>query len=318
MCGISDSPWRRIVRRFGAGLVVTEMASSEALVRDRERSHQILSYQADEKPLVMQLCGSSPEVLAEATKICEDLGAAMVDLNMGCPVRKIVAQGAGSALLLDLPRTEAILKAMVKAVKIPVTLKLRSGWDEGSPVALQVARLAEDAGIAAICVHARTRQQFFSGRADWRIVKALVEATKLPVIGNGDASTPENARAMLAETGCAAVMVGRGAQGRPWIFQEILDPTFEVPSGIRHQIIREHYEDCLRFYGERKGLLVVRKHLAWYARGLRHGSSFREKVMTLSDPKAVLEQIDCFFGDGAAVEFAAAAPAPIPADSVEA
>lgn len=296
MCGISDSPWRRLCRRFGAGVLFTEMASSEALIRDKERSHQLLGYQPEEQPIVMQMCGSREDVLAEAAKIMEGMGAAIIDLNMGCPVKKIVAQGAGSALLLDLPRVGRILRAMVEAVKIPVTLKIRAGWDERQMTAIEVARIAEESGCKALSIHARTRAQAFSGHADWRIIKALVESTKLPVIGNGDVNSPEAAERMLRETGCAAVMVGRGAQGRPWIFREILDPNFQISDDERYRTIREHYETALEFYGRERGLRIMRKHLAWYSHGLDHGSTFREQVVRITEADDVFRHIDEFFG----------------------
>jgi len=300
MCGISDSPWRRLVRKFHAGLVFTEMTSSEALTRKKDRSFQLLSHQPDEGPVVMQLCGSEPQVLAEAAKICESLGAAMVDLNMGCPVRKITSQGAGSALLLDMPRVAAILRAMVSAVKIPVTLKVRSGWDGRQNTCFEVARIAEAEGIAAIYIHARTKSQEFSGHADWRVIQSLVESTRLPIIGNGDVTSAKDGARMLDETKCHAVMIGRGAQGRPWVFQEFADPAFQVSHQQRYEAIRQHYLDSLSFYGGVEGLLMMRKHLGWYSKSIPGGADFREQIMKLREPTPVLKAIDEFFGHPAA------------------
>lgn len=284
MAGVCDLPYRVIAHEFGAGLVCTEMVSDKGLIYGNKTTQKMLEIAPGEHPLSMQIFGSEPDSMAKAAALIEEAGADIVDINMGCPVKKVVNNGSGSALLKDLPRAEAIIRAVVQAVSIPVTVKMRTGWDEAQFVAPELAKRAEDAGAAAIAVHGRTREQFYSGKADWQKIRAVVDAVTIPVIGNGDVVDGPSAAAMLGETGCAAVMVARGAQGNPWIFHDI-QHFLETGSPLPPPTARERYEQILRHFkalvaykGEYIGLREMRAHASWYTKGLYGSAGLRERI----------------------------------------
>ncbi|HEV8128714.1 MAG TPA: tRNA dihydrouridine synthase DusB, partial [Candidatus Eisenbacteria bacterium] len=218
LCGVTDSPFRSLAKRHGAAMVFCEMTSSDGLVRNNPKTYDLLEYRPEERPIGAQLCGADPNVMAEAARICEGLGFDTIDLNYGCPVRKVIAREAGAAMLTDLDRLERVTNAVVNAVSVPVTAKIRIGWDKNSTNAPDVARVLERSGVRWIAVHARSRSEKFSGQAHWEVIRDVKQATSLPVIGNGDVKTPEDAKRMVDETGCDAVMVGRGSFGNPWLF----------------------------------------------------------------------------------------------------
>ena len=296
MAGITSLPYRRIMKSFGAGLVFTEMVSANGLIRDGRRTRELLRSHPDEFPLGIQLFGDGPEVLAEAVRMIAD-ESRLIDINMGCPVKKVIRSGAGSALLQDPERVERILVAVRKAYSGPLTIKIRSGWDEGSVNFLQIGKIAENAGVDAMTLHPRTRARMFGGQADWKQIRELSQNVNIPVFGSGDIFTPEDGVRMLAETGCNAVMIGRGAYGNPWLIERILlrlagEPDREPTAGEKYQIARRHLELHREQFGDSKTLLEMRKHLCWYARGLSGSSHFRaalqkarnlEQAMILSE-----------------------------------
>jgi tRNA-dihydrouridine synthase B len=278
LCGVTDSPFRGLAKRHGAAMVFCEMTSSDGLVRHNPKTYELLEYRPEERPVGAQLCGSDPAVMAEAARICEGLGFDTLDLNYGCPVRKVIARDAGAAMLTDLDRLERVTTAVVNAVKLPVTAKIRMGWDQNSINAPDVARVLERSGVHWITVHARSRTEKFTGKAHWEIIKMVKEATSLPVIGNGDVKTPEDAQRMVAETGCDAVMVGRGSFGNPWLFeraQRLLDggdPGPEPDARQRIETAIAHLHEVAAKKGDYAATLM-RKHVAWYVRGLYDNST---------------------------------------------
>ena len=284
LAGITDYPLRKICRGFGAGLVVSEMISSQAIVRSNKRAGKMASTSREEYPLMVQISGSDPEVMARAARMNRELGAAIIDINMGCPQRKIVKTGAGAALMKTPVLAEQIIKSVIDAVDCPVTVKMRLGWDSGSRNVLELAGAADSAGVAMITVHGRTRSQMFSGEASWEQIAEVVRAVGCRVIANGDIRTPEDARRCLEVTGAAGIMIGRGALGRPWLFRQVLayleDGTV-VPDpelSEQHRIIQGHLQGLIDFYGRQTALWLSRKHLAWYSKGLRGSSNFRKAV----------------------------------------
>jgi len=301
MAGITDFPFRMICKRLGAGLVYSEMLSVEALVREHKRTKGMLRTDPDERPVVFQIFGSKPESLAEAARIVSRADVDFIDINMGCPVPKVLKCGAGSALLRDIPLAREIMSAVVSASRIPVTVKIRLGWDTKNIVALDVARAAESAGIAAITVHGRTKVQGFSGHADWSMIKAVKESVGIPVIGNGDVRSARDAKRMLDETGCDGVMIGRAVQGNPWIFREALQylrtgavpppPTFEE----REAVMQGHLVDMVNLAGENIGVREMRKHLCWYTKGIPGGAEFRERVNHLVSAGDVRHEVVRYF-----------------------
>ena len=282
MAGISDLPYRLIMRRYGAGLAFTEMVSGNGLIRAGRNTEALLLSTAEDHPLGIQLFGDDPQVLAEAAARVENRGE-LIDLNCGCPVKKVVRSGAGSALMQDPAKVASIVAALRRAVSCPLTVKLRSGWDSSSLNYLEIGRIAEAEGADALTLHPRTRSQAFSGRADWSHITRLKEAVKIPVIGSGDIVTAEDAQAMLAETGCDGVMLGRGSYGNPWLISSILASQAGRPCPPpdpqqRLEAVRTHFDLFVCHLGEHKALYDMRKHLCWYSRGLPKAAAFRTLI----------------------------------------
>ena len=301
MSGVTDMPFRRLVKRAGAGLVVSEMIASRAMVYAARKSIKMASHCADEYPISVQLAGCEPDVMAEAARINEDRGAAIIDVNMGCPVKKVTNGDAGSALMRDLVLAAKLLKATVKAVNIPVTLKMRTGWDHNTRNAPDLAKIAEDCGIQAIAVHGRTRCQFYKGRADWPFIASIKDTVNIPVFGNGDVVNVGDAKKILEESGADGILVGRGSYGRPWFLNQIshylktgerlADPTMQE----QMETVLEHFDGMLSHYGAQSGVKIARKHLGWYSKGLSNSAEFRQEVFQLSTPDAVKARIRAFY-----------------------
>ena len=289
LCGVTDSPFRMLAKSHGAAMVFCEMTSSDGLVRKNPKTFELLEYRPEERPIGAQLCGSDPAVMADAARLCVDLGFDTIDLNYGCPVRKVIAREAGAAMLTDLERLERVTSAVVSAVPLPVTAKIRIGWDQNSTNAPEVAQVLERAGVRWIAVHARARSEKFTGRAHWEVIGQVKQATSLPVIGNGDVKTPEDALRMVTETGCDGVMVGRGSFGNPWLFgraQRLLDGLDPGPEPTPRERIATaiaHLHDLARKKGDYAAVLM-RKHVAWYVRGLYDNSTLCRKINHAQNP----------------------------------
>jgi len=301
MSGVTDWPFRRAVRRCGGGLVVTEMIASAAVLRDvRSEMRKLKTEAKSEAPLSIQLAGWEPLVMAEAAKICADLGATFIDINMGCPAKKVTGKLSGSALMRDPHLAGAIMAAVVNAVDVPVTLKMRLGWDDDSLNAPILAKMAEDTGIKMLAIHGRTRCQMYNGAADWEKIADVVNRVDIPVVANGDITCLDTVRRAVAESGAAGVMIGRGVQGRPWLLAQAGDllagkAVRATPSiAMRHQLMRAHLDDMLSHYGT-AAMRLARKHIAWYAHGLPGAAELRDIANNSTDAAQVFAAVDQFF-----------------------
>lgn len=299
MAGVTDLPFRLLVKEMGCGLVYTEMVSDKGLIYQNEHTLDMLKIAENERPVALQIFGSDPEPMAKAAKIVERAGADIIDINMGCPTLKIVKNGEGSALMRTPELAYTIIARVVDAVKIPVTVKIRKGWNDSSVNAVQMAMLAEKAGAAAISVHGRTREQFYSGEADWSIIKEVKESVSIPVNGNGDVRSPQDALRLVKETGCDGIMIGRGAQGNPWLFRQVTHylATGELLPGPtveeRFEMTLRHLEMLVAYKGEHIGIREMRRHAAWYTKGLPHSAELRlrfNQAETREDFAAILQE----------------------------
>ena len=303
MAGISDLPYRLIMKRHGAALVFTEMISANGLFFNGKATRVLLQSSPEERPLAVQLFGENPERLAEAARSVEDCGE-MIDINMGCPVKKVVRSGAGSALLQTPGKIAKIISAVRQSTKLPLSVKLRSGWDNSEVNFLEVARLAVEEGVDAITLHPRTRTQMFGGDADWHQIKQLKESVSVPVIGSGDLFDAHRIKTMFETTGCDAVMVGRGGYGNPWIIRQALDllagrPATTPTPEERLAVAREHFDLCLEIFGPQKTLGQMRKHLCWYVRGMDKAASFRAQINKTTTIDEMSHHLEDFFADAA-------------------
>lgn len=303
MAGVSDLPFRLLCREMGAALVCMEMVSAKAIYYNNKNTDSLMEIHPDEVPASLQLFGSDPQILAEMAKRIEERPFSILDLNMGCPVPKVVNNGEGSALMKAPKLVEQILTALVKAIDKPVTVKIRKGFDDDHVNAVEIAKIAEACGVAAVAVHGRTRAQYYSGLADWDIIAQVKDAVKIPVIGNGDVDSPEKAKAIMDQTGCDGVMIGRAAEGNPWIFREVVsyltDGTIPVRPTNREkrELILRHAALQLEYKGEYTGVREMRKHLSWYTVGMPHSAHFRQTINTMEKMDELIRGVYDIFPD---------------------
>lgn len=303
MAGVTDLPFRLLCREQGVGMVCMEMVSAKAIYFNNKNTEELLTIHPGEMPASLQLFGSDPEIIAQMAARIEDRPFSILDFNMGCPVPKVVNNGEGSALMKNPKLVEEILTALVKAVKKPVTVKIRKGFDDTCVNAVEIAKIAESCGVSAIAVHGRTRAQYYSGKADWDIIRQVKEAVQIPVIGNGDVDSPEAAKKLFEQTGCDGIMIGRAAQGNPWIFREVVEyldtgkllprPTAEE----KKEVILRHAALQREFKGEYTAVREMRKHLAWYTVGMPHSAHFRGMINSMETMEQLLAGVDEIFGD---------------------
>lgn len=326
MAGVTDRPFRQLCKRLGAGMAVSEMVASNAKLWSTEKSIRRGDHTGEVDPIVVQIAGAAPEMMADAARYNVDRGAQIIDINMGCPAKKVCNVAAGSALLQDEPLVARIVRAVVEAVDVPVTLKIRTGWDREHKNALTIARIAEENGIQSLAVHGRTRADLYNGEAEYETVKAVKQSVKIPVVANGDIDSPERARDVLTYTGADAVMIGRAAQGCPWIFREmdffLKTGTHRAPPTINEvrEITMAHLTDLYHFYGEEKGYRIARKHIAWYLQAAPGGEDFRQHMNTITttvqQQAAVLQFLNTLEAEGHAF-FAFRDMAPAPVDQLQ-
>lgn len=303
MAGVTDRPFRQLCRDLGAGMAVSEMVGSTSLIRGSAKTLRRANHEGESAPRSVQIVGYDPKMMAEAARINEAMGAEIIDINMGCPAKKVCNMSSGSALLRDEPLVAAILAATVNAVKIPVTLKIRTGWSTEMRNGPSVAKIAEDSGIQALSVHGRTRSCFFKGEAEYETIALIKQSVNIPVIANGDIDSPEKAKFVLEKTGADAVMIGRAAQGRPWIFREINyyleHGTFAAEPAIEEiaEILTKHIENLYTFYDEYIGVHMARKHVSWYSKGQPNAGKFRELFNHLDSAEAQRQAIKDFFDE---------------------
>lgn len=298
MAGVTDQPFRVLAKEMGCGLVYSEMVSDKALTYRNERTFEMLRIHPDERPISVQLFGADPMTMGEAARIVAEVRPEIIDINMGCPVPKVIKNGEGSALLKDLDRAARIVESVVKAVHCPVTVKMRSGWEPENIVAPKLAAMVERAGAAAVAVHGRTRDQFYSGKADWEVIREVKEAVSIPVIGNGDVDSPDAIDHILKKTGCDGIMVARAALGRPWLFKILghyLKTGEVLPEPDIHErfaIMRRHLQAQLSWSGNERGVLEMRKHLGWYFKGLPDAAHMRERVNQVTKPDQLVKLLE--------------------------
>ena len=296
MSGVTDYPYREIVKKFKPGLVFSEMIASRALLAQNSKTMKMIK-KTDNYLSAVQIAGCDPEVMVEASKICEDNGADIIDINMGCPVKKVVNGYAGSALMKDEILATKILESVSNSVKVPVTLKMRKGWDDNSLNAPKIAKIAENSGIKMITIHGRTRCQMYKGKSDWKFVKNVKSNVKIPVLVNGDITNKENLKQALKDSKADGVMIGRGSYGRPWIFQELYSnkKKFKIDNNLKKQIILNHLQLSLDHYGKDIGLKSFRKHLGWYSKSINNSNEFRLKINQCTDEIILKNLINDFF-----------------------
>ena len=301
MAGVTDLPFRRLCRELGAGIAAGEMLTSDKRLWHTEKSRRRMDHSGEPEPRVVQIAGGDPEMLAEAAKLNADAGAQIIDINMGCPAKKVCNKAAGSALLKDEKLVADILSATVNAVDVPVTLKMRTGWHPTERNGVRIARIAEDCGIQSLAVHGRTRDCMYRGEAEYETIRAIKQTVRIPVFANGDIDSPQKAQSVLEQTGADGLMLGRSAQGRPWIFREVGEflstgrvSTQASLSEVR-DIMRAHLRNLYLFYGEQVGVRVARKHIGWYADGRANAPAFRQAVMKTESAAAQLDAVEAYF-----------------------
>ena len=303
MAGVTDRPFRSLCKRMGAGMAVSEMVASNSLLWGSEKTIRRGNHEGEVEPKVIQIAGADPAMMAEAAKYNVDKGADIIDINMGCPAKKICNVYAGSALLQDEPLVARIVRAVVEAVDVPVTLKIRTGWNKANRNALAIARIAEENGIQSLAMHGRTRACMYTGDAEYDTIRAVKESVRIPVVANGDITTPQKAKLVLEYTGADAIMIGRAAQGRPWVFREIAHflATGETlpppPAAEIREVLVGHLHDLYGFYGVERGVRVARKHIGWYTKGLKNSAVFRARMNTLETAELQLAAVEQFFGE---------------------